>query len=152
VGVFSKTNKGTSQAGATIIAKGTCIIGGISTEGTVHIDGKFEGVILEADAISIGKTGEVIGDIKANHVVISGFFDGKIDCNIMQVMSSGKVIGDFTYNDLIIEEDAKFEGKVNRKNSELKSRYNEIENRIGGFVSTKEEDISYANPSTEKIK
>jgi cytoskeletal protein CcmA (bactofilin family) len=152
VGVFGKANKGTSQAGATVIAKGTCIIGGISTQGTVHIDGKFEGVILEADAISIGKTGEVIGDVKANHVVISGFFDGKIDCNIMQVLSAGKVIGDFTYNDLIIEEDAKFEGRVSRKNSELKSRYNEIENRIGGFVSTKQEDNPHANSSAEKIK
>jgi len=152
VGVFSKSDKRTTEAGATVIAKGTCIIGGISTQGTVHIDGKFEGVILEADAISIGKTGEVIGDIKANHVVISGFFDGKIDCNIMQVLSSGKVIGDFIYNDLIIEEDAKFEGRVSRKNSELKSRYNEIENRIGGFVSTKQEDNQYASQDTEKIK
>jgi cytoskeletal protein CcmA (bactofilin family) len=152
VGVFGKSDKRTTEAGATVIAKGTCIIGGISTQGTVHIDGKFEGVILEADAISVGKTGEVIGDIKANHVVISGFFDGKIDCNIMQVLSSGKVIGDFVYNDLIIEEDAKFEGRVSRKNSELKSRYNEIENRIGGFVSTKQEDNQYANQDTEKIK
>lgn len=152
MGVFSKSDKRTTEAGATVIAKGTCIIGGISTQGTVHIDGKFEGVILEADAISIGKTGEVIGDIKANHVVISGFFDGKIDCNIMQVLSSGKVIGDFIYNDLIIEEDAKFEGRVSRKNSELKSRYNEIENRIGGFVSTKQEDNQYASQDTEKIK
>ena len=152
MGVFGKSDKRTTEAGATIIAKGTCIIGGISTQGTVHIDGKFEGVILEADAISIGKTGEVIGDIKANHVVVSGFFDGKIDCNVMQVLAAGKVIGDFTYNDLIIEEDAKFEGRVIRKNSELKSRYNEIENRIGGFVSTKEEDLSYEKPTTEKIK
>ena len=70
----------------------------------------------------------------------------------MQVLSSGKVIGDFIYNDLIIEEDAKFEGRVSRKNSELKSRYNEIENRIGGFVSTKQEDNQYASQDTEKIK
>lgn len=157
MGVFGKSNKGTSQAGATVIAKGTCIIGGISTQGTVHIDGKFEGVILEADAISIGKTGEVVGDLKANHIVISGFFDGKIDCNIMQVLSSAKVIGDFTYSDLIIEEDAKFEGRVIRKNSELKSRYNEIENKIGNIVSSNQEvtneDMQAAKiPNSEKIK
>lgn len=156
MGVFGKSDKRASQAGATVIAKGTCIIGGISTQGTVHIDGKFEGVILEADAISIGKTGEVVGDLKANHIVISGFFDGKIDCNVMQVLSSGRVIGDFTYSDLIIEEDAKFEGRVIRKNSELKSRYNEIENKIGNIVSnnqevTHEDMESNTIPNTDKI-
>jgi len=134
VGVFSKTNQGSTQAGATVIAKGTCIIGGISTEGTVHIDGKFEGVILEADEISIGKTGEVIGDIKTNNLVVSGLFDGKIDCNVIQILSTGRVIGDITYHDLVIEEDGKFEGRGVRKDSDVKSRYNEIENKIGNIV------------------
>ncbi len=134
MGVFSKTNQGSTQAGATVIAKGTCIIGGISTEGTVHIDGKFEGVILEADEISIGKTGEVIGDIKTNNLVVSGLFDGKIDCNVVQILSTGRVIGDITYHDLVIEEDGKFEGRGVRKDSDVKSRYNEIENKIGNIV------------------
>lgn len=134
MGVFSKTNQGSTQAGATVIAKGTCIIGGISTEGTVHIDGKFEGVILEADQITIGQTGEVIGDIKANHMVVSGLFDGKIDCNVIQILSTGRVIGDIAYHDLVIEENGKFEGRGVRKDSEVKSRYNEIENKIGNIV------------------
>lgn len=134
MGVFSKTNQGSTQAGATVIAKGTCIIGGISTEGTVHIDGKFEGVILEADEISIGKTGEVIGDIKTNNLVVSGLFDGKIDCNVIQILSTGRVIGEITYHDLVIEEDGKFEGRGVRKDSDVKSRYNEIENKIGNIV------------------
>lgn len=134
MGVFSKTNQGPTKAGATVIAKGTCIIGGISTEGTVHIDGKFEGVILEADEISIGQTGEVIGDIKTNHLVVSGLFDGKIDCNVIQILSTGRVIGDIAYHDLVIEEYGKFEGRGVRKDSEVKSRYNEIENKIGNIV------------------
>ena len=45
MGVFNKSDKGSTPNGATVIAQGTCIIGGISTKGTVHIDGKFEGVI-----------------------------------------------------------------------------------------------------------
>ena len=134
MGVFSKTNQGSTQAGATVIAKETCIIGGISTEGAVHIDGKFEGVILEANELSIGTTGEVIGDVKANHLVVSGLFDGKIDCNVIQIMPTGRVIGDIAYHDLIIEEDGKCEGRGIRKGSEVKSRYSEIENKIGNIV------------------
>ncbi|APW64864.1 MULTISPECIES: bactofilin family protein [Arcobacteraceae] len=134
MGVFNKSDKGSTPNGATVIAQGTCIIGGINTKGTVHIDGKFEGVILEADVISIGLTGEVIGDIKANNLVVNGLFDGKIDCNIVQILAEGKVIGDMQYNELIIESNGKFEGRGIRKNSDLKSRYNEVEQKINNII------------------
>jgi cytoskeletal protein CcmA (bactofilin family) len=134
MGVFNKSNKQSTRNSATIIAAGTCIIGGISTKGTVHIDGKFEGVILEANVISIGPTGEVIGDIKANNLIVNGLFDGKIDCNEVQILSEGKVIGEMRYNELIIETNGKFEGRGIRKNSDLKSRYNEIENKINNII------------------
>ena len=135
MGFFNKSNKQTKEKpGATIIANGTYLIGGINTYGTVHIDGKFEGVILDADIIYIGKSGEVIGDIKANNLVISGLFDGKIDCNEVHILSSGKVIGEIKYNDLHVDENGKFEGKGIRKNSTLTSNYNKIENKINNII------------------
>lgn len=134
MGVFGKANKRTVQNGATVIAKGTCVIGGITTEGTLHIDGKFEGVILEADLISIGKTGEVIGDVKANNLIVSGLLDGKIDCNQVQILPDGKVIGNMKYNELTIEENGKFEGHGVRKGSTLESRYDEVENKINNII------------------
>lgn len=136
MGVFNKSDKHSARKEATIIAYGTCIIGGISTQGSVHIDGKFEGVILEADVIFIGQKGQVIGDVKANNMVVNGLFDGKIDCNEIQILSEGKVIGDIKYNELIIETNGKFEGKGIRKDSQLKSRYNEIENKINNIILT----------------
>ena len=134
MGVFNKSDKGSTPNGATVIAQGTCIIGGISTKGTVNIDGKFEGVILEADVIAIGLTGEVIGDIKANNLIVNGLFDGKIDCNVVQILENGKVIGDMKYNELIIEPNGKFEGRGIRKDSDLKSRYNEVEQKINNII------------------
>ena len=134
MGVFNKSNRGSASGGATVVAAGTCIIGGISTKGTVHIDGKFEGVILEADSITIGPDGEVIGDIKANNLTVNGLFDGKIDCNEVQILAEGKVIGEMRYNELVIDPKGKFEGRGIRKNSELKSRYNEIEQKINNIV------------------
>ncbi len=143
MGFFGKTNKRTTQNGATVIAQGTCIIGGISTEGTVHIDGKFEGVILEADVISIGNTGEVIGDIKANNLIVNGLLDGKIDCNEVHILSSGRVIGTMQYNELTIEEDGKFEGQGIRKGSKLKSRYDEIETKINNIIISPSPQIEH---------
>lgn len=136
MGVFNKSDKQSTRKEATIIAYGTCIIGGISTKGSVHIDGKFEGVILEADIIYIGQKGEVIGDVKANNMVVNGLFDGKIDCNEIQILSEGKVIGEIKYNELVIETNGKFEGKGTRKDSQLKSRYNEIESKINNIILT----------------
>lgn len=136
MGIFGKSNKSTQEkSGATVIAKGTYIIGGINTDGSVHIDGKFEGVILEADIISIGQTGEVVGDIKANNLIISGLFDGKIDCNEVHIMATGRVIGEIKYNNLIIETDGKFEGNGIRKGSTLTSNYNTIENKITNIIN-----------------
>ena len=136
MGLFAKSNKKTQKTtGATIIAKGTSIIGGIDTSGTVHIDGKFEGVILEADIVSIGETGEVIGDIKANNLIVSGLFDGKIDCNEVQILSTGRVIGEIKYDNLVIEPNGKFEGNGIRKGSTLTSSYNNIENKITNIIN-----------------
>ena len=143
MGIFGKSNKRTVQNGATVIAQGTCIIGGITTEGSIHIDGKFEGVILEADMISIGKTGEVIGDIKANNLIVSGLLDGKIDCNEVQILPDGKVIGTMKYSELVIEENGKFEGQGIRKGSNLESRYDEVENKINNIILSPAQQIKH---------
>lgn len=134
MGVFSKSDKRSSTNTTTIIPAGTCIIGGINAKGTVVIDGKFEGVILEAEVISIGLSGEVIGDIKVNNLIVNGLFDGKIDCNKIHILSKGKVIGEIKYNELEIEKNGQFEGSGIKKNSNLKSRYNEIENKLNKIL------------------
>jgi cytoskeletal protein CcmA (bactofilin family) len=133
--IFGKNDKSSQcKPGATVIAQGSYIIGGINTEGTVNIDGKFEGVILDADIITIGTEGEVIGDIKANNLIISGFFDGKIDCNEVQILANGKVIGEMRYNRLIIDPDGSFEGMGFKKNSTAKSTYSEVNKKINNIV------------------
>ena len=65
MGIFGKSNKQPKQTnGTTIIADGTTIKGGIDTQGSVFIDGRFEGIIVSTDSITIGKTGEVLGEVR----------------------------------------------------------------------------------------
>jgi cytoskeletal protein CcmA (bactofilin family) len=136
MGLFTSTDKATQKTtGATVIAQGTSIIGGISTDGTLHVDGKIEGVILEANIVSIGKAGEIVGDIKANNLIVSGLFDGKINCNEVEILSSGRVIGEIQYNELTIETGGKFEGNGIRKGSKLTSKYKSIENKITNIIN-----------------
>ncbi len=139
MGVFGKSNKQSSQQnGATVIPFGTHLIGGIDTQGSIHIDGKFEGVIASASYISIGKTGEFYGKIETKSISVSGFLDGNIDCNDMHILSTGKVIGELTYEKLTMEENGIFDGVSKRKNFSIESRYDEVKKRIQGGILTRE--------------
>jgi len=136
MGVFGKSDKHTSQQnGATVIPYGTHLIGGIDTKGSIHIDGKFEGVIASASYITVGKTGEFYGKIETKNISVSGFVDGNIDCDDMHILSSGKVIGDLAYETLTIDANGIFDGTGKRKNFSIESRYEEVKKRIqGGFL------------------
>ncbi len=128
MGVFSKNDKQSArQAGTTIISDGTYIKGGIDTTGSIFIDGKFEGVIVAGESITIGKTGEVIGEIKAKTVIVSGLLDGLIDVEDANILESGKVLGKMQYQHLIIEKNGIFEGEGKMKNSTLNSQYKGID-------------------------
>ena len=135
MGIFGGTNKKVEeQSGPTIISEGTHFIGGLSTTGIVHINGQFEGVILQADLIVVGKNGKFVGDIKSTNVVVSGFIDGKIDCDVIQILDEAHVVGEIRYKELIIEKKGKFEGKGIRKESKIVSQYHQVENKINSIL------------------
>jgi hypothetical protein len=47
------------------------------------------------------------------------------------------------YNELIIEENGKFEGQGIRKGSKLESRYDEVENKINNIILTPAHQIKH---------
>ncbi len=133
MGIFSKSNKKTkSNHGTTIISKGTTIKGGIETEGSVFIDGRFEGIIVAEKSVNIGKTGEVLGEIKTKDLIVNGLVDGMFDIQNITILETGKVIGKMQYDELVIEKNGIFDGIGKQKNSTLDSKYNklEIKNKI----------------------
>ena len=128
MGIFSKSNKKSkSNNGTTIISKGTTIKGGIDTEGSIFIDGRFEGIIVAQKSVTIGKTGEVLGEIKTKDLVVSGLVDGMFDIKNITILETGKVIGKMQYEELIIEKNGIFDGIGKQKNSTLNSQYNKLE-------------------------
>ena len=134
MGIFSKTNKQSeSKASATVIGEGTFIRGGIETTGSIFVDGKFEGVIVAGESLTIGKTGEVIGDIKTKTLTVSGMLDGLIDAEDVNILQSGKILGKMQYQNLSIDKNGIFEGEGKMKNSTLVSKYKSID--------IKEEDL-----------
>jgi cytoskeletal protein CcmA (bactofilin family) len=129
MGIFGKANKKSSTASSstTVISDGTFIKGSIDTTGSIFIDGKFEGAIMAADSLTIGKTGEVIGKVKVATLTVSGLLDGIIKTEDVSILETGKVLGTMQYQNLVIERNGVFEGQGTMKNSILTSKYKSIE-------------------------
>ena len=128
MGIFSKSNKKSkSNNGTTIISKGTTIKGGIETDGSVFIDGRFEGIIVAEKSVNIGKSGEVLGEIKTKDLIVNGLVDGMFDIKNIIILETGKVIGKMQYEEFVIEKNGIFDGIGKQKNSTLNSKYNKLE-------------------------
>ena len=95
-----------------IIGKGCKINGTIEvTEGTLRIDGEFEGTINCPDTLIIGKGGKVNADVKVKNAVIGGTVIGNIDAKQKIELEAGsRVEGDIKTTRLVIDEGVFFEG------------------------------------------
>ncbi|GHS87533.1 hypothetical protein FACS189487_03870 [Campylobacterota bacterium] len=97
-------------SGTTIVAKGTKVTGTIEIECKFHIDGQVEGTIRSSNAVTIGSSGSVKGEIYADKLVINGELEGNADCANVEILAGGKMNGDLVSSNLIIEAQAVFEG------------------------------------------
>jgi cytoskeletal protein CcmA (bactofilin family) len=107
----------------TIISTGTKINGNFELNAKLHIEGEVEGKIESNNLVSIGKTGTIKGELKANKLLVNGVFEGKLDVNILEITKGGKVIGEIAIQDLIIEQGGIFEGTsvLKKKDASKKS-------------------------------
>ena len=137
MGIFSRANKQPEQqTGTTVINNGTVLKGMIDTKGSLFIDGRFEGIIVAAQDVTIGKNGEVLGEIRSKVLTVNGMIDGLFDVEQVNILSSGRVIGRMQYDELIIEHNGIFEGEGKKKNSTLSSKYNKLEINQQHLTST----------------
>lgn len=120
--VFGKSDKKAQQpSGTTTIAQGTSITGEIKVNGKLHIDGDVDGKIKINDTLSIGKTGNVKGEIYASKITVAGKFEGSLEGDILEILSEGKVIGKIVTKDLVIEQKGVFIGESLRRDEPSKS-------------------------------
>ena len=90
------------------------------SEGEIQIDGVIEGDV-KASALTVGDTGEILGEVIAESIVVRGRVKGSIRARKVQLASSAKVEGDITHASLSIEADARFEGHVRHSDDPLKA-------------------------------
>jgi len=88
--------------------------GTLNAKGSIRIDGKLDGSVMEAQAVVIGESGKISGDISCETVVVGGEVKGDICAAAgVELLSTAKVTGDITTARIMIEEGAYFDGNCN---------------------------------------
>jgi len=119
-------NKGDTMAkntdATTIISIGSKITGEFNISAKLHVEGEIEGKIYSTNSISIGKTGIIKGELKANKLLVDGLFEGKVEVDLLEITKSGRIIGEIIIKDLIIDQGGVFEGTSTLKKKDASKK------------------------------
>ena len=94
----------------TVIAEGLKIVGSVTAEGLVEVNGQIEGE-LHCTSLIISRKANVAGAIAAERVVVDGRVEGPILGGEVVLRSQAHVVGDIQHKSLAIERGAYFEGR-----------------------------------------
>ncbi len=107
-----KKEAGFGQEFYTFLGKGVDFKGKAQFEGTVRVDGNFEGEITIDDTLIIGKTAIIKGTINGGTIVSSGRIEGVITANKkIQLLKPAVLIGDVHTPIFGVEEGVYFQGE-----------------------------------------
>jgi cytoskeletal protein CcmA (bactofilin family) len=99
-----------SKRRGTVIAKGLKIVGSVTAEGLVEVNGQIDGE-LHCTSLVISRGAHVNGTIAAAQVVVDGNVEGPIQGGDVILKSQAHVVGDIHHQSLAIERGAHFEGR-----------------------------------------
>lgn len=93
----------------TNIAAGLKIVGSVTAEGLVEVNGHIEGA-LHCTSLVISPKASINGAIEADLVVVDGRVEGPIRAGDVVLKSRAHVVGDIEHRTLAIEKGAYFDG------------------------------------------
>ncbi len=111
--------------GSDALFKGT-----LSFEGTVRIDGKFEGQVNTNDTLVIGETGDMKADVKVGTLVCKGQLNGSVVASKkIEMHSASKIKADIRTPALSIALGAVLDGHLNMTGEESKKVVNLVQEK-----------------------
>lgn len=109
----------------TIIGGDTQINGSIISSGVVRIDGRFEGDIRSESDVVVGERGYLKAEVEARGMSVAGEVHGDLQLSgRLEILATGKVLGEIRVSALAIEDGGMFKGKcdMGKDDSENSSR------------------------------
>ena len=96
----------------TVIGAEAAIQGVVSAKGSLRVDGRVEGSVVDGRTVVIGAGGRVEGDVSAEAVVVGGEVRGNVAASAqLEILATGRVHGDVRTPRLMVEEGAIFNGR-----------------------------------------
>ncbi|MCB0333671.1 MAG: polymer-forming cytoskeletal protein [Bdellovibrionales bacterium] len=127
---FGKPKEDENQSGATIkplsggrnveafLGQGSKVVGNLTFNGPVELDGYVEGEIHSKSRLEIGQAAVVNAKVNGTEIVVRGTINGDIEATErLALLKPAKVVGNITSNNLSIEEGVIFEGTCSMKAS-----------------------------------
>lgn len=109
----------TAARAASIICADMKINGSVTSEGALQIDGIVDGDVTATD-ITIGASGQITGEVKAEVVKVKGKIKGSIRARKVELETGAHVKGDIVHSSLQIQSNAVFEGQVKHADDPLR--------------------------------
>ena len=92
-----------------IISQGTIIVGDLTSEGDLRIDGIVEGNLRTKGKVVVGKSGFIKGTLNGTDAYFEGKFSGKLTLsNTLTLKSSAHIEGEVVLGKLSVEPGATF--------------------------------------------
>ena len=114
---MGRNNKDSNQING-LIDKGCSIEGKLAFDGTVQVNGDFNGDILSDGTLIIGPEARISARIRIDTVIIEGNVEGTIEAKQRVEMRRGATMtGDIHSPSLVVEEGAVFQGMSNMMRS-----------------------------------
>jgi cytoskeletal protein CcmA (bactofilin family) len=104
-----------NEASMSLIGPGMNIVGDLSTDGTVRVEGRIEGTVRAGKAVVIGKGGEVVGDVLTQDAVIGGTVRGTVVAESrLELQATCDIEGQIRARSqhLQLEEGCRFNGQI----------------------------------------
>ena len=104
--------------GHNIIAQGTKIVGTITTNSDIRIDGELEGDLVCKGKIVVGQQGNIKGNVDCANAEVMGNINGKmIVSGTLSLKATSKIWGQIKTKILSIEPEAQFTGSCEMGNA-----------------------------------
>jgi cytoskeletal protein CcmA (bactofilin family) len=105
-----------------LIARGTVIRGDVHFSGTLHLDGRIEGIVQaeeEQAVFTLSENGVVQGEIRVPQAIINGQVVGDIHVNErLELAPQARVTGDVHYRTLEMAAGAQVNGRISHRVAE----------------------------------
>lgn len=125
----------------TVIAEGLKIVGSVTAEGLVEVNGHVDGD-LHCTSLVVSQKAYIHGGIQAKRVVVNGKVEGPIHGGEVILKSRAIVVGDIETQSLAVERGAYFEGRSLRANGSNVPQ--EVATNLRNEITSNERDAALA--------